>query len=62
MVGNLVENDQRRRFLERKDFRQRADLEIPMGAVNVFDLVELSSGVDKFAQVIKGHNRSASVG
>jgi len=55
MIGNLVEQDQRRRFFESEQLGQRADFQFPVRAVDFFNLAELARGVDKFPQVVDGH-------
>ena len=49
MTGHLIEEHQRRRFFESEQLGQRADLQFPMGAVDLFDLAELARGIDEFA-------------
>ena len=41
VIRNLIEDHQRRGFFEGEYFGQRADFEIPVGAVNFFDLARV---------------------
>ncbi len=43
VVRDLIEQHQRRRFFEGEQFRQRADLQIPVGAVNFLYLAKLGA-------------------
>ena len=61
VIRNLIEEHQRRRFFEGEQFGQRADLQIPMGAVNFFHLAERARGVDKLAQIVEWHGHECRI-
>ena len=53
MIGNLIEKQQGRWFFEGEHLGKRANLQIPVRAVNVLNLTELARGVDELTKIVK---------
>jgi len=55
MTGDSIEKKERRVLPAGKNLRQRADLQIPMGAVNLLDVSKPLRSIDEFSEIIESH-------
>ena len=55
VIRYAIEQHQRRRLFEGEQFGQRADLQMPVRAMDFLDLTELTSSFDEFPEIVEWH-------